>query len=289
MPYRLRAMVCLGFLMPGFFNWNGLRGEELPADCPPGGTSLRWESFALPFFTTYCNTCHPWNDYTTVYVSRGAILSLVSSNIMPPFDPVPEPEQKLLEEWIACGLPFEEPKCSDQGTQVTYTGFAADFFAQHCGSCHSKFLSGEERQGAPEDQNWDDYASVVKYMTSIRDSVLRNEMPPGGLGPWPEVNLLVQWIACGAPDLLFRRADANDDGIQDISDAIRILAYLFAGTATMGCLDAADTDASGDLDISDAVFFLQHLFLDGPPPPPPFEECAYRSQMGCQDSTSCPK
>jgi len=70
----------------------------------------------------------------------------------------------------------------------------------------------------------------------------------------------------------FRRGDANTDGRVDISDAIRIVMYLFLGQTYMLCNDAADTDDSGELDISDPIHLLDDFFRAGTsiPAPGPF-------------------
>jgi hypothetical protein len=69
----------------------------------------------------------------------------------------------------------------------------------------------------------------------------------------------------------FRRGDANADGVADISDAQRILSYLFQGGLTPPCLDAADTNDDGLVNIADASFLLSFLFgtCANPPCPPP--------------------
>jgi PKD repeat protein len=67
----------------------------------------------------------------------------------------------------------------------------------------------------------------------------------------------------------FVRGDSNGDGRIDISDAVAILAYLYLGTFSLDCLDAADADDRGSVELSDAVRILSSLFLDGPAPEPP--------------------
>lgn len=67
----------------------------------------------------------------------------------------------------------------------------------------------------------------------------------------------------------FQRGDADGSSVVDLSDAIRVLGYLFLGGEAPPCQDAADTDDTGILDVSDAVYLLLHLFAGGPPPPPP--------------------
>ena len=71
----------------------------------------------------------------------------------------------------------------------------------------------------------------------------------------------------------FARGDTNEDETFDLSDPVALLAFLFLGTVTLDCLDAADMDDSGELELTDAVFGLLHLFLGGSPPPSPFPEC----------------
>jgi len=67
----------------------------------------------------------------------------------------------------------------------------------------------------------------------------------------------------------FKRGDSNGSGGVDISDAINTLGYLFGGSGTVACLDAADANDDGKTDISDAVATLGFLFLGLAPPPAP--------------------
>jgi hypothetical protein len=74
-------------------------------------------------------------------------------------------------------------------------------------------------------------------------------------------------------DGLFRRGYINADENMDLSDAVFILGYLFAGGEAPGCLKSADVDDNGELQITDAIFLLGHLFLGGPSPAQPFPDC----------------
>src|SRR5207249_9533182 len=120
-----------------------------------------------------------------------------------------------VEEWIACDLPSDGPACPSGGTTLSYTGFASRFFADNCLQCHSRAVDGPDRNGAPLDLNYDDYAAVAKDAARIADSVRKGLMPPGVWLPPSEIEELVKWIACGAPELppaaRFRRGDANGD------------------------------------------------------------------------------
>jgi len=66
----------------------------------------------------------------------------------------------------------------------------------------------------------------------------------------------------------FIRGDSNSNGDVDISDAIHLLDFLFAGGNAPRCIATADANASGDLDISDAISLLSYLFLGEASLPP---------------------
>jgi hypothetical protein len=68
----------------------------------------------------------------------------------------------------------------------------------------------------------------------------------------------------------FRRGDCDGAGGLDVTDAVRLLEYLFLGGAAPKCPDACDADDSGELELTDAVWTLAFLFLGGPNPLPPF-------------------
>ncbi len=67
----------------------------------------------------------------------------------------------------------------------------------------------------------------------------------------------------------FRRGDVDGNGRPEITDAVRLLGFLYLGEAGIPCHDAADADDTGLLDINDPVFILGYLFLGGLPPPAP--------------------
>ncbi len=70
----------------------------------------------------------------------------------------------------------------------------------------------------------------------------------------------------------FLRGDVNTDGSLNISDAMALLIFLFAGGDEPQCLDAGDADDNGTLQLTDAIFLFQWLFGSGDTPPPP-QEC----------------
>ena len=68
---------------------------------------------------------------------------------------------------------------------------------------------------------------------------------------------------------VFTRGDTNLDGNVDVSDPVRLLRHLFAGLEIF-CQDAADADDDESLTITDAIRVLDYLFRAGLAPAPPF-------------------
>jgi len=94
---------------------------------------------------------------------------------------------------------------------------------------------------------------------------------------------LVGVLVLGAPPAMhaqepvFGRGDADGNGVLELTDSIRLLAWQFLGGPAPPCLDAADANDSGSIDLSDPVFILIHLFVGSVAIPPP----------GRPDSQSC--
>jgi len=91
-----------------------------------------------------------------------------------------------------------------------------------------------------------------------------------GYLPCETAGLQFEILVVGEVVPRFLRGDTNSDGARDISDAVAVLRYLFAG-ASLGCLDAADVNDDGRLTIADPVALLGYLFGSGAPLPEPFE------------------
>ncbi len=95
---------------------------------------------------------------------------------------------------------------------------------------------------------------------------------------------------CEPSAVTFIRGDPNDDESINISDAVKILSYLFGG-GDLSCVDAADAIDDGAIDIADAVTLVLHLFNDYGDLPEPFGECGSdptEDQLACEEFTSCP-
>jgi PKD repeat protein len=67
----------------------------------------------------------------------------------------------------------------------------------------------------------------------------------------------------------FRRGDVDSNGVVEITDAVKLLGYLFLGGGDPECLEAGDTDDNGVVDITDAVTNLGYQFLGQAPPASP--------------------
>jgi len=67
----------------------------------------------------------------------------------------------------------------------------------------------------------------------------------------------------------FMRGDSDFSRQYDISDPIFSLNYLFLGSMSPECLDAADANDDGSLDVSDIIYTLKTLYETGEPFPPP--------------------
>ncbi len=90
----------------------------------------------------------------------------------------------------------------------------------------------------------------------------------------------------------FIRGDANVTGDVDISDPIRILSKLFSGIGAIPCTDAADADDNGMLNIGDAIWLLSFSFTGGAPMPAPFPACGVdptADSLGCEAFGPCPQ
>jgi PKD repeat protein len=85
--------------------------------------------------------------------------------------------------------------------------------------------------------------------------------------PWlqaPEAGPIVRVIRYAQPPYLCGDADAN--GFVNISDAVYLINYIFAGGPAPNPLEAGDVDCNGFVNISDAVYLINYIFAGGPAP-----------------------
>jgi hypothetical protein len=88
----------------------------------------------------------------------------------------------------------------------------------------------------------------------------------------------------------FLRGDPDSSGDINLTDAVLVLNYLFAGGASPGCEAAGDSDRSGDIGLTDAIQILNYLFLGSDGFPAPFPECGQDplgELLGCEATRAC--
>jgi hypothetical protein len=97
---------------------------------------------------------------------------------------------------------------------------------------------------------------------------------------------------------IFHRGDSDNNGSLQLTDAVRILNFLFLGTGQIDCMDAADADNNGTVQLTDAVRILNVLFLGVgsiPDPGPPGASFGNKpcgpdpddKHLGCQRYNKC--
>ncbi|MBI4605300.1 MAG: hypothetical protein HY721_25330, partial [Planctomycetes bacterium] len=105
-----------------------------------------------------------------------------------------------------------------------------------------------------------DSGRAIHPVLKSRSLTLLSGLDPGsGCPPDPSV---------GGAD--FVRGDANGDRTVSISDAYFILSYSFLGGYAPECILATDADNNGAMQLTDAFRILTFLFWGDVPPPPPF-------------------
>lgn len=90
-----------------------------------------------------------------------------------------------------------------------------------------------------------------------------------------EIHILEHWIGEGALERPPLRGDVDNDGKLTITDAIRILNFLFRGGDGPHCPAQADPSSSASVDLSDVMYILVYLFVveDWDRTPLPLESC----------------
>lgn len=105
----------------------------------------------------------------------------------------------------ACGSEDEEEEnlpevdCSQQ--VPTFAEVTA--FSQVCSDCHSTALSGEDRNDAPANINFDNYESAKANAEHGAEEVFEGEMPPEGSGATlteAQKEEIYLWSLCDTPE-----------------------------------------------------------------------------------------
>ncbi|MBI4606688.1 MAG: hypothetical protein HY721_32390 [Planctomycetes bacterium] len=134
---------------------------------------------------------------------------------------------------------------------------------------------------------------------NLRDQTLVGLAVSGGGGGVTGVTFRAvsgpSFLETPPPPAQFHRGDADDNGKLELTDAIRILGFLFLGGVAPICFDAGDADDNGQLQLTDAIRILGFLFLGAAPPAspgPPTEPCGPDAALEdpdilCIEYTSC--
>ena len=92
--------------------------------------------------------------------------------------------------------------CSS-GSTLTYTTFGKGFMTMYCERCHSSALTGDKRNGAPADHNFDTFAGIFVMADHIDEhaaagpDAVNTAMPPSDPKPTEEERRkLGEWLAC---------------------------------------------------------------------------------------------
>lgn len=106
--------------------------------------------------------------------------------------------------WSACGPQLGE--CKTTYTVETQTA-GQQVVRDVCRGCHDSTLTGDDRNKAPKDLNWDDLALVRSHAAKMYAEAAEGAMPPKdavGFTPLTQADKdnLRAWLACGAQALL---------------------------------------------------------------------------------------
>lgn len=131
-------------------------------------------------------------------------------------------------------------------------------------------LPATQKPNAPragEQINWDVIASGGGTMSSA-NFVLDGTIGQTVAGPSSSASFVLnsgfwQNFASGAAYLC---GDVDDNGRVDITDAVFIVNYIFAGGAAPDPLASGDVDCNARVDITDAVYLVNFIFAGGSAP-----------------------
>ncbi len=101
--------------------------------------------------------------------------------------------------------------------------------------------------------------TVLEYYLQAADSSGRFEtLPRAAPQGYYSFAVLPDPVMCG---------DANSDSQVNVSDAVWIINFVFAGGPSPDPLEAGEVNCDGEINVSDAVWIINFVFLDGSPAP----------------------
>lgn len=148
--------------------------SKIPGDSKPKPKpeKLGFEDVVEGVFKPYnCIACHSqYNDYTSTYLDRGSIVSLVSSNAMPfpakqggKADPVSDAGKQMLLGWVAQGAPevaggeVNESLLQPE-LQPTWISLRNQVFGPKCILCHNDYGARAGKKKA-----FNTYSNLLKW------------------------------------------------------------------------------------------------------------------------------
>ncbi len=146
-------------------------------------------------------------------------------------------------------LPSPTASTGDSGTPVDPCGDAPEwgdaqgYLRTWCLPCHSDTVAPEERQGAPDDVNFDTYAQVFAWRTAIeaRATGPDADMPPVSGATSKATTRFAHWLECGALG-----TDDPPEPCDPLVPAIGAPAHI-ASASDAAAFCAAGNQATGDL------------------------------------------
>ena len=72
-------------------------------------------------------------------------------------------------------------------------------FPVSCSTCHASTLTGSSRFGAPANIDFDTFAAAMPHAMAAARAVFAGAMPPTGVLPAGDKEVLYRWALCGAP------------------------------------------------------------------------------------------
>jgi len=88
-----------------------------------------------------------------------------------------------------------DPGDCPEGSTVTWDD-VEPLFSEHCTSCHSTDLSGDDRGGAPEEYNYNTMEAAHAHPNWTWAEVKLGHMPPSGSLTEEEQETIREWLAC---------------------------------------------------------------------------------------------
>lgn len=193
---------------------------------------VTYEQLRTKIFDGQCVFCHSATrptkglDITSVTIAKSFAQQIdfqVSRGLMPLSGPLTPEERGLISDWVKAGAPSEAdilPTCeteppadndvvvqpvdappSDNGplqvmpdnSQITFEFVRDRVFAFECFACHSN--AGGNRGGL----NLETYENAVDELDDIEDEVSEDSMPPRSRLSQTDKDVILRWIALGAP------------------------------------------------------------------------------------------